>query len=98
MPDRPLRPRPWQPVEKQRLRGARGDSVGSGRRRRLSPVATVGLYGLALAGVAAVVFVTSVHGAVPLARPHLQWWAIAAGWALAESCVVHLEFRRSAHS
>jgi hypothetical protein len=33
-----------------------------------------------------------------LADPHLPWWAIAAGFVVAEACVVHLEFRRSAHS
>ena len=30
--------------------------------------------------------------------PHLPWWAIALGFAVAEPCVVHLRFRRSAHS
>ncbi|MDP9134364.1 MAG: EAL domain-containing protein [Actinomycetota bacterium] len=58
----------------------------------------VSLYGLALAAIAAAVFVTSVHATAPLAEPHLQWWVIAAGWVVAEACVVHLKFRRSAHS
>ena len=58
----------------------------------------VSLYGLALAAIAAAVFATSVHGTAPLAEPHLPWWVIAAGWAVAEACVVHLKFRRSAHS
>ena len=40
----------------------------------------------------------ALHGAAPLAEPHLPWWAIAVGWAVAETCVVHLYFRRSAHS
>ena len=39
-----------------------------------------------------------MHGTAPLAEPHLPWWVIAAGWAVAEACVVHLKFRRSAHS
>ena len=56
------------------------------------------VYGLVLAALAAVLFVTSVKGEAPLAKPHLPWWAIAAAWAVAEACVVHLQFRRSAHS
>ena len=39
-----------------------------------------------------------VHGLPPLARPHLPWWAIAIAFAIAERCVVHLHFRRGAHS
>jgi hypothetical protein len=58
----------------------------------------VSLYGVTLAAIAAAVFVLSVHGTAPLAEPHLRWWVIAAGWAVAEACVVHLKFRRSAHS
>ena len=30
--------------------------------------------------------------------PHLPWWAVALGFAGAELCVVHVRFRRSAHS
>ena len=30
--------------------------------------------------------------------PHLPWWAVALGFAFAEICVVHVRFRRSAHS
>ena len=56
------------------------------------------LYGAALAVLAFAIFVTSVHGVGPLADPELPWWAIAVFWALAETCVVHLHFRRSAHS
>ncbi len=56
------------------------------------------LYSAALAVLAGALFVTSVHGEEPLAEPHLPWWAIAVGWAVAEACVVHLYFRRSAHS
>ena len=43
-------------------------------------------------------FLAFMHGADPLEEPHLPWWAIAVGWAVAESCVVHLQFSRSAHS
>src|SRR5215217_2669645 len=55
-------------------------------------------YGLLLAALAAVLFLATVKATQPLAEPHLAWWAIAAGFLIAEACVVHLEFRRSAHS
>src|SRR5215213_10533788 len=55
-------------------------------------------YGLLLAALAAVLFFATVKATQPLAEPRLAWWAIAAGFLIAEACVVHLEFRRSAHS
>ena len=39
-----------------------------------------------------------VRGLQPLADPHLPWWSIAIAFAIAERCVVHLHFRRGAHS
>src|SRR3954452_17212185 len=65
---------------------------------RRSPVAAISAYGVALAGIAAVLYVTMLHGTEPLDGPHLPWWAIACGWVVAEACVVHLHFRRSRHS
>src|SRR5262245_10308 len=56
------------------------------------------LYSAALAVLAGALFVTFVRGEAPLAEPHLPWWAIALAWAAAEALVVHLYFRRSAHS
>jgi diguanylate cyclase (GGDEF)-like protein len=56
------------------------------------------LYGAVLTAVALALFLGFLHGAGPLTDPHLPWWAIAIAWALAEACVVHLHFRRSAHS
>ena len=38
------------------------------------------------------------HGTVAHAKPQLPWWAVALGFACAEICVVHVRFRRSAHS
>ena len=64
----------------------------------MSRAGAIILYGSALAALAAVLFLASVHGAAPLARPHLPWWAIAVGWVVAECCVVHLQFLRNAHS
>jgi len=56
------------------------------------------LYSAALAVLAGTLFVTALHDEAPLAEPHLPWWAIAIAWAVGEACVVHIYFRRSAHS
>ena len=66
--------------------------------RRFEPVTAVYAYGAVLLALATVIFAVGVRGSPPLADPHLPWWAIAAGFVVAEACVVHLEFRRSAHS
>jgi diguanylate cyclase (GGDEF)-like protein len=65
---------------------------------RLSRVGVIGLYALALAAVAAILYLTALRGTEALAEPRLPWWAIAVGWAVTESLVVHLEFRLSSHS
>src|SRR3954454_21586046 len=65
---------------------------------RRSPVPLISLYGCALAIVAAVLYVTVVHGTEPLDHPYLPWWSIAMAWIVAEACVVHLHFKRSRHS
>ena len=56
----------------------------------------------ALAGVGLVVSAVAVGVHVAelraLASPQLPWWALALGFAAAERAVVHLHFRRSAHS
>jgi diguanylate cyclase (GGDEF)-like protein len=72
--------------------------VPGARARGLSPVARISIYGAGLAGLAALLFATQIHGRAALSEPELTWWVIAAAWVLAESCVVHLQFRRSAHS
>jgi len=53
---------------------------------------------LALSVVAGALWLAVTHGATPHAEPHLPWWAVALGFAAAELCVVHVHFRRSAHS
>ena len=50
------------------------------------------------ASLAAVAWALFTHGTRPHAEPHLPWWAVALGFAVAEICVVHVRFRRSAHS
>ena len=62
---------------------------------RLSPVWWLNL---AIAAAATALFVTVVHDLPALIDPHLPWWGLAVGFLAAESCVVHLQFRRSAHS
>jgi diguanylate cyclase (GGDEF)-like protein len=68
------------------------------RRARVPRAAAVWLWVLALTGVATAVYLVGVHGRAPLVTPHLPWWAVAIGFLVAEVCVVHIHFRRSAHS
>ncbi len=56
------------------------------------------VYVLALAVVAGAGWAFFTHGTVAHAKPQLPWWAVALGFACAEICVVHVRFRRSAHS
>ena len=53
---------------------------------------------VAVIAAAAALYAGPVHGLPPLAHPHLPWWSIAIAFAIAERCVVHLHFRRGAHS
>jgi diguanylate cyclase (GGDEF)-like protein len=73
-----------------------GSNAGfAGRIARVSPVWWLNF---AIAGVAIALFVTVVRDLPALLDPHLPWWGLALGFLVAESCVVHLQFRRSAHS
>src|SRR3954470_16476195 len=58
----------------------------------------VWVYVVALAAVAAAGWALITHGIAPHGEPELPWWAVALGFACAEVCVVHVRFRRSAHS
>ena len=58
----------------------------------------VWVYVVALAVLAATAWALVTHGVEPHAEPHLPWWAVALGFLCAELCVVHVRFRRSAHS
>src|SRR3954451_3556126 len=58
----------------------------------------VWVYVVALAVVAAGSWALFTHGTAAHASPNLPWWAVALGFAGAEVCVVHVRFRRSAHS
>jgi diguanylate cyclase (GGDEF)-like protein len=65
---------------------------------RVSRVSAVWLLTIGITAVAAGLHAAFVAGTQPLDTPRLAWWVIALGVILAEVCVVHLEFRRSAHS
>jgi diguanylate cyclase (GGDEF)-like protein len=53
---------------------------------------------LLLVASATTLFFTLAQGLDPLSDPHLRWWMLAPAFFVAERCVVHLQFRRSAHS
>jgi diguanylate cyclase (GGDEF)-like protein len=72
--------------------------TGSHRRRRLRGINPVWWLNALVAGCAVVLFLGPVNGFAPLAHPHLPLWALALGFFLGERFVVHLHFRRSAHS
>jgi len=78
-----------QPNASSRLSGALA------RARHVHPV-----WGLnvVLTATAIALYAGPVHGLQPLAHPELPWWSIAIAFAIAERCVVHLHFRRGAHS
>ena len=70
-------------------------------RRRLPAVPremSVWAYVAGLAGLAFVAWSLISRDTAPHADPQLPWWAVAVGFACAEICVVHVRFRRSAHS
>src|SRR5436190_6568037 len=78
-------------------RGRRLALPGGGSRPRsgLNPVWWLNLL---LVAAAVTLFFTLAEGLSPLATPHLRWWMLAPAFFVAERCVVHLHFRRSAHS
>src|SRR6201986_2014832 len=75
-------------------------SVGTaGRRLRIpSRAVLVWAYVVALAVLAGIAWITITHGEPAHGTPELPWWAVALAFAGAEICVVHVRFRRSAHS
>ncbi len=62
---------------------------------RLSPV---WLLNLAIAGGAALLYALHARHLGPIADPHIPVWALAIAFVAGERAVVHLHFRRSAHS
>src|SRR6478736_3683404 len=75
------------------------EKTNSGRRLKApTREVFVWLYVIALALLAAGAWALFTHGTPAHATPLLPWWAVALGFAFAEVCVVHVRFRRSAHS
>jgi diguanylate cyclase (GGDEF)-like protein len=75
----------------------RGRAIST-RLRSLTSVNTVWWLSALMAVTATVMFFGVVRDFGALAGPHIPWWVLAPGFFLAERCVVHLHFRRSAHS
>jgi signal transduction histidine kinase len=69
------------------------------RTLRLSGVQRVWLLNVGVAGAAAILFFTVVRHLTPLQAPlQMPWWVLAGLFAVAEIFVIHLQFRREAHS
>src|SRR3954451_5920942 len=74
-------------------------SVAPRRRFPLpSRAVLVWAYVATLGVLAAVAWATLTHGEPAHGSPHLPWWAVALAFAGGEICVVHVRFRRGAHS
>ena len=88
---------PEAPPETTRAAAGPGPAASQAvpRRGRMNPVWWLNL---AIASAATILFVTVVRDLPALIDPHLPWWGLAIGFLVAERCVVHLQFRRSAHS
>ncbi len=87
-----------RPVKNRTHAPTTGQMEESSRKSVVSREAFVWVYVVALASLAALAWFFITHGDTPHADPHLPWWAVALGFAFAEICVVHVRFRRSAHS
>jgi diguanylate cyclase (GGDEF)-like protein len=72
--------------------------VVSPLRRALDRVSAIWWLNVAIAAAALALFLGPVNDLQALADPHIPWWVLAPAFLIAERCVVHLEFRRSAHS
>lgn len=67
-------------------------------RRPLRDLNPVWWLNLVIVASATLLYFGLAKGLQPLATPHLKWWVLAPAFFVAERCVVHLHFRRSAHS
>jgi diguanylate cyclase (GGDEF)-like protein len=74
-------------------------SPGQGAKRLLSADGGVWSLNVAIVAVAALLLAGPVQHLPEFdAGVHIPWWGLALGFLAAERCVVHLHFRRSAHS
>src|SRR3954447_7161837 len=68
-------------------------------RRRLGGSFAVWLLNAAMIAAAVGLYFAFLRGAAPLTLSHpVEWWALAPAFAITEIFVVHVHFRRSAHS
>jgi diguanylate cyclase (GGDEF)-like protein len=81
-----------------RPRRSRNPAASGARPRLLLGISPVWWLNLALVTAAVTLFFTIESDLPPLESPHLTWWMLAPAFFIAERCVVHLQFRRSAHS
>ena len=65
---------------------------------RLAGPRAVWLLNVLVASAALLLFLGPAGRPRALETPHLSWWLLALAFFAAELCVVHLHFRRSAHS
>jgi len=79
----------------EQSRSLLGASRGLARLREVHPV--WGLNAL-LVGLAGALYFGPVQGLQAPTSLHLPWWLLAIAFAAAERCVVHMHFRRGAHS
>ena len=71
---------------------------GAPERARFARINPVWWLNLAIGATALALYFTVIEDLHAIVHPHLSWWGLAVGFLVAESCVVHLQFRRSAHS
>src|SRR6185295_17207987 len=83
------------------LRSTRSTTVApQGRGRRLRPGGHPRVWALIFAMGACALVLTFAHVRhLPALGPHPRpaWWLLAVAFAVAELCVVHVEFRRNVH-
>jgi diguanylate cyclase (GGDEF)-like protein len=84
---------------------AAGDETSPGRSRVLplwkaatEHVNVIWWLNVAVTAAALGLFLGPISDLSALADPQIPWWVLAPAFLVAERCVVHLEFRRSAHS
>jgi diguanylate cyclase (GGDEF)-like protein len=89
------------PPPETAMESVRGNASPGGTprwRRPLSIVNPVWWLNAGIAGTAAILFFTVADEFSALSGPRISWWLLAIGFFVAERGVVHLQFRRSAHS
>jgi diguanylate cyclase (GGDEF)-like protein len=76
----------------------KGHQTGTSGRRFPTGEGAIWALNAVVAVLAVALFIGPVDGLPAVEGDHLAWWALAPMFFIAERCVVHLQFRRSAHS